>query len=106
MSGSLGEKQVIAGGLRAGPPAEDQAISIARTFRSCLCLLHPFRHLRLYSIKIKTRAALHRRKVEEGLEFFGHHLLNKDEAPELILEPIEILLRAFFCPVVRPAGAL
>src|SRR5207248_3599122 len=33
-------------------------------------------------------------------------LLDEDEAPELILEPIEVLLSTLFCPVIGPAGAL
>src|SRR5207248_4058942 len=35
-----------------------------------------------------------------------HHLLDKDKAPELELEPIEVLLSTFFRPIVRPALAL
>ena len=44
--------------------------------------------------------------LEEGLEFLAHHLLDEHEAPELVLEPVEVLLRAFFRAVVGPAGAL
>src|SRR6516165_7668193 len=82
------------------------AVSIAGTLRRRLRLLYPFRHLRFDRIKIKACAALHRREVEEGLEFLGHHLLNEHKAPELVLEPIKVLLSAFFCPVIWPAGAL
>src|SRR5207237_9413831 len=35
-----------------------------------------------------------------------HHLPDEDKAPELELEPIEVLLRAFFRPIVWPALAL
>src|SRR5207245_8625142 len=52
------------------------------------------------------RASLHRRVVEEGLEFLAHHLLDEDKTPELELEPIEVLLPAFFGSVLRPALAL
>jgi hypothetical protein len=38
-------------------------------------------------------ASLHRRKFQEGLDFLAHHLLDEHEAPELELEPIEILRR-------------
>src|SRR5438034_6083247 len=79
---------------------------LAGTFAGCLCLLHPFRHLRFHSVKIEARAPLHRRVIEEGLEFLAHHLLDEDKAPELELEPIEVLLRAFFRPIVWPSLAL
>ncbi len=48
--------------------------------------------LRLHGIEIEARALLHRRELEEGLEL-RHFLLDKHEAPELVLEPIEVLLR-------------
>ena len=67
---------------------------------------HPFRHLRLDGVKIEARAPLHRREIEEGLELLADHLLDEHEAPELELEPIEVLLRAVFRPVGRPARAL
>src|SRR4029078_12876040 len=35
-----------------------------------------------------------------------NHLLDENKAPELELEPIEVLLRAFFRPIVWPALAL
>src|SRR5256886_10804168 len=69
-------------------------------------MFHLFRHLRLDGIKVETRASLHRWEFEEGLEFLAHHLLDKHKAPELELEPIEVLLRAVFRSVVGPALAL
>src|SRR5689334_8252080 len=81
-------------------------ILIAGPLRSSLRLLHPFRHLRFDSVEVKARTALHRRIVEEGLEFLAYHLLNEHEAPELVFEPVEILLSALFRPIVWPAGTL
>jgi hypothetical protein len=43
-----------------------------------------------------------RRGVEERLAFLGNHFLNENETPELELEPVDVLLRASFRPVVRP----
>ena len=51
------------------------------------------RHLGFHGIEVEARAALHRRVFEEGLEFLAHHLLDEHKAPELILEPVEVLLR-------------
>src|SRR5215216_1671863 len=74
------------------PPTLRSFLLLAGTFAGCLCLLHPFRHLRFHCIKVETRAALHWREIQEGLEFLSHHLLDEDEAPELELEPVEVLL--------------
>src|SRR5438093_4603616 len=79
---------------------------LASALGSRLRLFHLFRHLRFDGIKIETRAFLHWRIFEEGLEFLAHHLLDENKAPELELEPIEVLLRAFFRPIVWPALAL
>src|SRR5437588_6575840 len=79
---------------------------LARAFARRLGLGHPFRHLRLHGIEVEARAALHRRVIEEGLEFLAHHLLDEHEAPELILEPIEVLLRPVFRPIAGSAHAL
>src|SRR5205823_1546593 len=79
---------------------------LASALGSRLRLFHLFRHLRFDGIKIETRAFLHWRIFEEGLEFLAHHLLDENKAPELELEPIEVLLPAFFRPVVWPPLAL
>ena len=79
---------------------------VAWSFSRRFGLGHPLRHLRLDRFEIEARAALHRREVEEGLEFLADDLLDEHEAPELILEPVEILLRAVLRPIVRPARAL
>src|SRR6266480_3680734 len=79
---------------------------LAGAFGGRLRLFHLFRHLRLDGIKVETRASLHRRVIEERLKFLAHHLLDENKAPELELEPIEVLLRAFFRPIVWPALAL
>src|SRR6202044_4127183 len=57
-------------------------------------------------VEIETRAALHRRIIEEGLDFLADDLLDEYEAPELELEPIEILLSAVFVSIAGPACAL
>src|SRR5271169_3386170 len=79
---------------------------VARSLVRRLRLGHPFRHFSFDSVKVEARASLHRRVIEEGLEFLAHYLLDEHEAPELVLEPIEVLLRSVFRPVVRPARAL
>ena len=55
------------------------ASALARRLR----LGHPFRHLRFDCIKVEARALLHRREIEEGLEFLANYLLDEHEAPEL-----------------------
>src|SRR5216117_3374779 len=79
---------------------------LASALGSRLRLFHLFRHLRFDGIKIETRAFLHWRIIEKGLQFLAHHLLDENKAPELELEPIEVLLRAFFRPIVWPALTL
>src|SRR5882724_528497 len=98
---------------KAGGPCEPPAVSViyvtlllAGAFAGRLGLLHPFGHFRFHRIKVETRAPLHRRVIEKGLEFLAHHLLDEDKAPELELEPIEVLLSTFFCAMSRPAHAL
>src|SRR5438046_9920934 len=81
-------------------------LSLAGAFARRLRLFHLFRHLRFDGVKIETRAFLHWRVFEEGLEFLAHHLLDENKTPELELEPIEVLLRPFFRPIVWPALAL
>src|SRR5436190_1985752 len=89
-----------------GPPAVTSFSLLAGAFARGLRLLHPFRHLGFHGIQVETRAALHRRVIEECLKFLAHHLLDEYESPELKLEPIEVLLSAVFRPVVGPALAL
>src|SRR5437764_13651166 len=79
---------------------------LASAFGGGLRLLHLFRHFSFNRVKVETRAFLHWRIFEKGLEFLAHHLLDENKAPELELEPIEVLLRAFFRPIVWPALAL
>src|SRR5262249_51900601 len=57
---------------------------------------------RFHSVKIEARAPLHWWVIDERLEFLGHHLLDEHKTPELILEPIEVLLRSVLCPVSGP----
>ena len=98
---------------KGGRPCEPPTVSViyvtlllAGTFAGCLCLLHPFRHLRFHCVKVETRAFLHRWVIEEGLEFLAHHLLDEHKAPELELEPIKVLLASFFSPLIRPTLTL
>ncbi len=77
---------------------------VATAFARRLRLGHPLRHLGLRCAKVETRAALHGRMVKEWLEFFAHHLLDKNETPELKLEPIEVLLCTRSLPTVIPDG--
>src|SRR5436190_3890689 len=76
---------------------------LASALGSRLRLFHLFRHFSFDRVKIETRAALHWRVIEEGLEFLAHYLLDEYKAPELELEPIEVLLPTFFRPIVWPA---
>src|SRR5271157_1940137 len=78
---------------------------VAWAFGRRLRLGHPCRHLRLEFVKVEARAPLHRRELKERLQFLAHYLLDEHEAPELELEPIEVLLRPLFGPVVGPARA-
>ena len=71
---------------------------LAGAFARRLRLLHLFRHLRFHCVEVEARAPLHRRVIQEGLEFLAYHLLDEHKAPELILEPIEVLLRPSFVP--------
>ena len=90
-------------------PCEPPAMKIVLASRwrrgSPVPTLHPFLHLRFHSVQVEARALLHRRIFKEGLKFLADDLLDEHKAPELILEPVEVLLRTFFRPVVRPAGA-
>src|SRR5438876_12037472 len=90
---------------RVGALARNSPL-LAGTFARRLGLLHPFRHLRFHGIEVEARAALHGRVIDEGLECLAHYLLDEHETPELKFEPIEVLLRTFFRPVVWPAHAL
>ena len=78
---------------------------MARAFGSCFRLRNPFFQFCFDGVEIEARAALHRREFDEGLEFLAHYLLNEDEAPELVFEPVEILLCAVLRSVVGPACA-
>src|SRR5258706_5939876 len=87
-------------------PPEGGFLLIAGAFGGRLRLGHPLRHLGFHCLEVEARASLHRWVIEEGLEFLGNYLLDEHEAPELELEPIEVLLPPLFRPVVRPARAL
>jgi hypothetical protein len=61
---------------------------------------------RLHGIEVEACAFLHRRKFDRSHGQFLHLLLNKHEPPELVFEPVEVLLRSEFYPTIGPAGAL
>src|SRR3954454_19542598 len=61
--------------------------------------------LRLHSVEVEARALLHWRELDRRHGELLHLLLHEDEAPELVLEPLEILLRAGLGPVLRPSRA-
>ncbi|MBR0741339.1 hypothetical protein JQ581_30855 [Bradyrhizobium liaoningense] len=61
---------------------------------------------RLHGIEVEARALLHRRKRYRGHGQLLDLLLNEHEAPEFILGPIEILLRAISGAVIGPARSL
>jgi hypothetical protein len=57
-------------------------------------------------IEIEARPLLHRRELDRGHGELLNLLLDKYEAPKLILEPVEVLLRSDGGPVIRPSRAL
>ena len=76
---------------------------------SCWLLAHSCSgclDLRFYRIQIETRALLHRRELDGRHGELRDLLLDKHEAPELVLEPVEVLKRPFFRQILRPARAL
>src|SRR3954452_812973 len=99
----LSPASVAAGGVPPDPPAA--------TFQPALLTLPRDRgsgglDLRLHGVEVEARALLHRRKLDRRHGELLHLLLHEDEAPELVLEPLEILLRAGLGAVLRPARAL
>src|SRR5437867_9741948 len=94
------------GPARLSHPPLQSLLSIASPFGRCLCLGHPLRHLCFDGLKIETRAPLHWRVFEEGLDLLGNQLLNENKAPEFVLEPVEVLLSTVFRPIAGPARAL
>src|SRR5208283_3212576 len=102
----IGSWQEKVGGPFASRPSFRSAQLVARPFGRFLRLLHLFAHLSFDCIKIEARAPLHRRIIKESLDFLANYLLDEHEAPELVLEPIEVLLRAILRPIAWPARAL
>src|SRR5690242_10481959 len=90
------------GGQRCTPPAVKVFLLLTGAFAGCLRLLHPFSHFGFHCVEIEACPFLHRWIIEERLEFLAHHLLDEHKTPELELEPIEVLLRSLFRPVVGP----
>src|SRR5262249_27215570 len=59
-----------------------------------------------HGVQVKAGTPLHWRVIKECLKFLGDYLLDEHKAPELELEPIEVLLRTFFRPIIGPALTL
>src|SRR5450432_2498860 len=94
---------------RAARSSRPQCMSfglVAGAFGGGLRLGHSLRHLCLEGIKIETCAPLHRRVIEESLQCLADYLLDEDKAPEFVLKPRHVILRAFFRLIVGPARAL
>ena len=87
-------------------PSRETSVSVARAFSRSFRLGHFLAHLGFDRVEVEACSSLHRRVIEEGLEFLAHDLLNENEAPELVFEPVEVLLAAFFGSIVRPTRAL
>ena len=62
--------------------------------------------LLLDRLEIEARAFLHRREFDRGFGQLENLLLDENEAPEFVLEPIEILLRSGLGPALRPSRTL
>ena len=67
------------------------------------------RDFRLHGIEVEARALLHRRELDRRHGQLRHLLLDKHEAPEFVLEPVEVLLRPSLVPLsgqpVRSKGS-
>src|SRR6266704_6847862 len=64
------------------------------------------RDFRLHGIEVEARAFLHRWELDRSHRELLNLLLDEDEAPELVFEPVEVLLRSVFSPAIGPACAL
>src|SRR3989442_5451394 len=64
------------------------------------------RDFRFHSIEVEAGPLLHRRVLDGGRDELLHLLLDEYEAPEFVLEPLEVILRPGLRRAVRPAGAL
>src|SRR5215467_552706 len=62
--------------------------------------------LGLYAFEVEARALLHRRKLDRRFGQLQDLLLDEHEAPELVLEPLEVRLGADLGPVIGPTRTL
>src|SRR5438128_2413003 len=62
--------------------------------------------LRLHGVEVEARSLLHRGELDRCLGEFRNLLLDEDEAPELVLEPGEVILSTVLRSIFRPAGPL
>src|SRR5215218_5742313 len=79
----------------------------------CRSSAHLFRYrgpsgldLPLHGFKVEACALLHRRELDRRHGQLFHLLLNEHEAPEFVLEPVEVFLRSLFGSGIGPASAL
>src|SRR5580765_4837158 len=87
-------------------PSRETSVSVARAFSRSFGLGHFLAHFGFDRVEVEACSSLHRRVIEEGLDFLAHDLLDENEAPELVFEPVEVLLAAFLGSTVRPTGTL
>src|SRR5215469_399709 len=83
----------LAGG-KSGPPATS-TLKGRRLFGHCVL---SGSDLRLDRIEVEACTTLHRRELDRGHRQLLHLLLDEHEAPELELEPVEVLLGSELSP--------
>ena len=95
--------RALTAGLTAGGPRGPPAVRVIRLLGQC----RPGGlDLRLHRIEVEARALLHGRELDGRHRQLRDLLLHEHEAPELVLEPIEVLLRTVLGAVSGPARAL
>src|SRR4051812_28635580 len=82
---------------------QDHQLALFALFGDCRLGCGDFR---LHGIEVEAGALLHRRKLDRSHGQLLYLLLDKHEAPEFVLEPVEVLLCPGLSPTVGPARAL
>src|SRR5882724_12404680 len=104
-SGSVCAWAAIAGGRAA--PCWAARLKISNAFVCLLAHGGPGRlDLRFHGIEVEAGALLHRRELDGRHDELLHLLLDKHEAPEFVLEPLEVILRPGLGPAIGPARTL